>query len=405
MALSKKMLIIGSLVILLIIIVSVVSVVVSSSSSQSSVMIPTKPQSGTIPPMVPITSPPTTTMAPTTMAPTTRAPTTMAPTTMAPTTMAPTTMAPTTMAPTTMAPTTIAPTTRAPTTMAPTTVPPTMSPTTIDASLYEMYGGPIGPNGNGVIDIDKVVFVPLINQYVFVAKDSPYLKIVSQDNLQARYTSDTVFDPAKWNSYVQQSAGNYNIRPKASRFEMYGPYIGTTKTVSKVVFVPSLNQYVFMIKDDGWLKMVRQDNLENRYTAGEDTVFDPAKWNNGYNVGSVGGYNVRVKMEVYQVPGGYDYKYSQAEGVCRQYGASVATSAQLSNAQSLGAEWCSAGWVSDSLTGKFPMQSSKPGCGDAGVNSYITATSANDTNTSASVNCFGTKPQGMKNFNSSKYYS
>jgi hypothetical protein len=394
MALSKKMLIIGSLVFLLIVIVSVV--VVSSSSSQSSVMIPTRttPQSGTIPPMVPITSPPTT------MAPTTRAPTTMAPTTMAPTTMAPTTRAPTTMAPTTMAPTTMAPTT-----MAPTTVPPTMSPTTIDASLYEMYGGPIGPNGNGVIDIDKVVFVPLINQYVFVAKDSPYLKIVSQDNLQARYTTDTVFDPAKWNMYNVQQPGLYNIRPKASRFEMYGPSIGTPRTVSKVVFVPSLNQYVFMIGAGGWLKMVRQDNLEIRYTAGEDTVFDPAKWNNGYNVGNVGGYNVRVKMEVYQVPGGYDYKYSQAEGVCSRYGASVATSAQLSNAQSLGAEWCSAGWVSDSLTAQYPMQSSKPGCGDAGVNSYITATSANDTNTSASVNCFGTKPQGMKMFNESKYYS
>jgi hypothetical protein len=193
-----------------------------------------------------------------------------------------------------MAPTTMAPTTRAPTTMAPTTVPPTMSPTTIDASLYEMYGGAIGPNGNGVIDIDKVVFLPLINQYVFVAKDSTYLKIVSQDNLQARYTTDTVFDPAKWNMYNVQQPGLYNIRPKASRFEMYGPYIGTAKTVSKVVFVPSLNQYVFMIGDDGWLKMVRQDNLENRYTAGENTVFDPSKWNNGYNVGSVGGYNVRV---------------------------------------------------------------------------------------------------------------
>ena len=204
-------------------------------------------------------------------------------------------MAPTTMAPTTRAPTTMAPTTMAPTTMAPTT----MAPTTIDASLYEMYGGPIGPNGNGVIDIDKVVFVPLINQYVFVAKDSSYLKIVSQDNLQARYTTDTVFDPAKWNNgYNVQQPGLYNIRPKASRFEMYGPYIGTAKTVSKVVFVPSLNQYVFMIGDDGWLKMVRQDNLENRYTAGENTVFDPSKWNNGYNVGSVGGYNVRVKCNL-----------------------------------------------------------------------------------------------------------
>ena len=113
---------------------------------------------------------------------------------------------------------------------------------------------------------------------------------------------------------------------------------------------------------------------------------------------------VPPSMEVYQVPGGYDYKYSQAEGVCNQYGASVATSAQLSNAQSLGAEWCSAGWVSDSLTAQYPMQSSQPGCGSAGINNYITATSANDTNTSASVNCFGTKPQGMKMFNASKYY-
>ena len=80
-----------------------------------------------------------------------------------------------------------------------------------------MYGPAISASGNGVIPVDTVVFLPLINQYVFMATDGSYLKMTSQDNSQNRNApAGTTFDPTKWNTYADSGSNNYNVRIKTS---------------------------------------------------------------------------------------------------------------------------------------------------------------------------------------------
>lgn len=107
--------------------------------------------------------------------------------------------------------------------------------------------------------------------------------------------------------------------------------------------------------------------------------------------------------EVFQI-GGYTNTQAAAESVCETYGARVATSAELATAQQQGADWCSAGWVSDSNTPMYPITTSTgPGCGNggAGVMSYA------PPNGLAGVNCFGKKPaqgaSGILPFNGSAW--
>jgi hypothetical protein len=99
---------------------------------------------------------------------------------------------------------------------------------------------------------------------------------------------------------------------------------------------------------------------------------------------------VKGAVQVFAV--GPDYRYTKAEaaGVCAKYGATVATTAQLSDAQRAGADWCFSGWVSDA-DGKWPITTSAvPGCGTIGVNSW-TWRDANGV-PKAGVNCYGPKP-------------
>jgi hypothetical protein len=98
--------------------------------------------------------------------------------------------------------------------------------------------------------------------------------------------------------------------------------------------------------------------------------------------------------QVFAVGPGYNYTKDQAQGVCAQYGAQVATSAQLADAQAAGADWCFSGWVSDSNDAQYPINTSTgPGCGNgsAGVMTY------NPPGGSAGVNCYGAKP-GIDNY-------
>ena len=221
------------------------------------------------------------------------------------------------------------------TTSAPTPVQTTSAPAP-DPNQYELYGKYIWPPRQ----VQHVAFVPSINQYVFMAvtvdpaSATPYfLKMVSQDNKQARYiTADKLtvasetFDPLKWNNGYGVIDGNYNVRLKCPRpttdvytsptltpsglnpdnFELYGDYISPPRPVQHIAFVPSLNQNVFMaITLDPksytpcYLKMVTQDNLQARYVVADpmntaSTLFDPSKWNNGYGVID-GHYKVRAK--------------------------------------------------------------------------------------------------------------
>ena len=94
--------------------------------------------------------------------------------------------------------------------------------------------------------------------------------------------------------------------------------------------------------------------------------------------------------EVFQVsPGGYTLTQDQAAATCATYGASVATSAQLQQAQQQGADWCSTGWVADSGTPAYPINTSTaPGCGGGGtgVMQYLPPSNT------AAVNCYGVRP-------------
>jgi hypothetical protein len=97
--------------------------------------------------------------------------------------------------------------------------------------------------------------------------------------------------------------------------------------------------------------------------------------------------------QVFAVGPGYNYTKDQAQGVCAQYGAQVATSSQLADAQAAGADWCFSGWVSDANDPQYPITTSTgQGCGNGstGIMTY-------NPGGSAGVNCYGPKP-GIDNY-------
>jgi hypothetical protein len=92
--------------------------------------------------------------------------------------------------------------------------------------------------------------------------------------------------------------------------------------------------------------------------------------------------------EVFAVGKEYNYTKNDAENVCKKYGAKVATSTQLQDAFNKGADWCFAGWVSDSDQVMYPNQYPRTGCGteQPSVVSYT------KQDGEAGVNCYGKKP-------------
>lgn len=103
--------------------------------------------------------------------------------------------------------------------------------------------------------------------------------------------------------------------------------------------------------------------------------------------------------EVFAVGDSYAYTKDQSQSVCQQYDATVATLAQLEDAQTKGADWCFTAWVADSADAKYPITTQvKPGCADSpGVQTYTPGT--------AGVTCYGPKPPegtpSIKPFNQS----
>ena len=100
----------------------------------------------------------------------------------------------------------------------------------------------------------------------------------------------------------------------------------------------------------------------------------------------------------------YSVTKANAVATCAtQNNATVATYAQLQDAQVNGADWCSAGWVSDRAYSSYPITTSistNCGGGGAGIKDHsLTA--------SVGVNCYGVKPSegtiGVNPFNATKY--
>jgi hypothetical protein len=98
------------------------------------------------------------------------------------------------------------------------------------------------------------------------------------------------------------------------------------------------------------------------------------------------------KSEVFQVGKYHEYKYneSDANDVCKELGAQVATDQQLIDAQQKGADWCSTGWIAGNTNkAKYPITTSiQGGCASkAGVAEWTPPSNK------ANVNCYGMKPK------------
>lgn len=102
-----------------------------------------------------------------------------------------------------------------------------------------------------------------------------------------------------------------------------------------------------------------------------------------------GGFAKRnTKKEVFQIKG-YNHEKSEAEERCKEYGADVASKAQVERAQRNNANWCSTGWVSDVNYAVYPITTQTiEGCGGSSGTHIYTPPSNN-----AAVNCYGEKPK------------
>jgi hypothetical protein len=95
--------------------------------------------------------------------------------------------------------------------------------------------------------------------------------------------------------------------------------------------------------------------------------------------------------ETFAVRRGDRYSTAKADAakVCEDYGAKLATKAQLQTALDLGADWCNSGWLADDPDPWYPNQIARPGCGISG--SYEKLYMYNPSGKS-DVTCYGVKP-------------
>jgi len=96
---------------------------------------------------------------------------------------------------------------------------------------------------------------------------------------------------------------------------------------------------------------------------------------------------IKGASQVYPAGGWrYDLTFEEGKARCAQFGGTVATTAQLEEAQRNGADWCSSGWVAEGQ-GKWPINLSVVG-GCGGRTGIIEWTPGQR----AGVNCYGPKP-------------
>lgn len=98
--------------------------------------------------------------------------------------------------------------------------------------------------------------------------------------------------------------------------------------------------------------------------------------------------------ELYYVSGGstaspYTIPYTEAKNVASLFNGVLATSVQLQDAQTAGADWCAAGWLSDTVGAAWPTNTSlQTGCGN-GTPQVMHWTPASNL---AGVHVYGVKP-------------
>ena len=155
---------------------------------------------------------------------------------------------------------------------------------------YQMYGGWIMDPGN--LPVQYIAYVPEIKQRVYMTMTGGSLKMVSEDNKHARYielkegdVASKVFDPSKWNNGYAITDGYYMVI-KPSNYEIYGPKLNGSVTVTDVIYdstVADGTNVIFMAISGGLLIMVTQDSKQARTlpavaTDTPTTLYNGKKW-------------------------------------------------------------------------------------------------------------------------------
>ena len=189
--------------------------------------------------------------------------------------------------PTTMAPTTMAPTTMAPTTMAPTTTPP---PTLVSLVSIEKKD-----NNASIINLAEIK--------IYDENGT----LIPNSNLSALLSP--AFDNAKNFPASNLIDGNMNNFAHTNfDYKLVGGSVNAGggqlvgKAVQFVSYVPQIDDWVFMVIDDGYLKMVNLKNTVAKYTSanGETDptkVFNANSWNS-YNQSSVSADGIQAGYRV-----------------------------------------------------------------------------------------------------------
>jgi len=114
---------------------------------------------------------------------------------------------------------------------------------------------------------------------------------------------------------------------------------------------------------------------------------DAVKQAYGVNLQPPSSSAIKGAPQVYPAGGWrYDLTFAEGQARCAKFGGTVATTAQLQEAQRNGADWCSSGWVAEGQ-GKWPITLTPiGGCG--GRTGIIEWTPGER----AGVNCYGPKP-------------
>ena len=134
---------------------------------------------------------------------------------------------------------------------------------------------------------------------------------------------------------------------------------------------------------------------------GIDQVIDSGSSVNGSSVNGSSVNEPILDEEVFHIPGN-KYTFTEADGLCKAFGARLASYDEIESAYNKGGEWCSYGW-SEGQMAYFPTQKStfnelqkypkqKNNCGRPGVNGGYMA----NPYIKFGVNCYGMKPD-MKN--------
>jgi len=178
---------------------------------------------------------------------------------------------------------------------------------------------------------------------------------------------------------------------KSNRNQFITLDLGLTRKIARVLLIPrqGFNSRMTGLQlqlgnDSGTIVYAKnlttvQNTYELTFGGPSDTAVQPLMRNNPEVF-----HAVRPSAS-----GKYVLSRDGARAVCADYGADLATYEDLVAAQQAGAQWCSAGWVTNNdPNGKnvlYPMQEALDGCGNAiGVNGWGGGFGA--------ANCYGIKP-------------